>query len=144
MNNNNQKLDYSDFVCFRINALARRISREHSKACHNYSITGGQSFILFDVLGHEGTNLTEMAARVQLDNPAVSGYVDRLVKENLLVRVDDPRDRRLYRIYLTDKGRQVAEELLPQTKAIHNRIVNLLKERRDDFMDGLTTLEREI
>lgn len=144
MNNINKTMDYTDFLCFRINALARRISREHSKACNGYGITGGQSFILFDVLGHEGTILTEIANRVQLDNPAVSGYVDRLVKENLLVRIDDPKDRRLYRIYLTDKGKQIAEDLFPKTRAIHERIVELLEDNRVVFKDGLSKLEQTL
>ena len=137
-------LDYSSFICFRLSALARRISREHAKVCSGYGITGGQSFILFDVLGHEGTNLSEIAARVQLDNPAVSGYVERLVKENLLVRIDDPSDRRLYRIYLTDKGTRLAEELLPKTRAVHNRILNLVDDRSVEFREILTKLEQDL
>jgi DNA-binding MarR family transcriptional regulator len=138
-------LDYSDLLCFRMNALARKISRVHAKACAEYGITAGQSFILFDLLNNEGTNLTELAARVQLDNPAVSGYIDRLIKEELVIRVDDPRDRRLYRIYLTDKGRQLSENLFPRAREIHNKICELLNnDFADLFKHCLTKLENGI
>lgn len=119
--------NYLDFMCFRINALARKIARAHNKACAEHKITAGQSFILFDLLDHEGSNITEISNRVQLDNPAVGGYIDRLIKEDLVIRVDDPNDRRLYRIYLTKKGRGIAELLLPATRAVHDTIVDLLE-----------------
>lgn len=118
--------NYLEFMCFRINALARRIARAHNKVCAEHKITAGQSFILFDLLDHEGSNITEIAGRVQLDNPAVGGYIDRLIKEDLVVRVDDPSDRRLYRIYLTNKGKQLAQILLPLTQDVHRTIVELL------------------
>lgn len=118
---------YLDFMCFRITALARRIARAHNKVCAEHKITAGQSFILFDLLDHEGSNITEISNRVQLDNPAVGGYIDRLIKEDLVIRVEDPNDRRLYRIYLTKKGRSLAELLLPATRGVHNHIVELLE-----------------
>lgn len=136
-------LNYTDFMCFRINAIARRIARAHGKVCAEHGITAGQSFILFDLLNDEGSTLTEISTRVQLDNPAVGAYIDRLIKEDLVVRVDDPKDRRLYRIYLTNKGRRLAEELLPKTRDVHIKIANLID--GDDFSifsDSLTKLEQ--
>lgn len=145
MNSNKDKmneLDYPDFMCFRLNALSRRIARAHGKVCAEHGITGGQSFILFDLLNNEGSTITEIATRVQLDNPAVGAYIDRLIKEDLVVRVDDPKDRRLYRIYLTNKGRRIAEELLPKTCEVHNTIVKLIdSDKFSIFSDSLRKLE---
>jgi len=117
---------YSDTICFRITALARKISKLHNRACTNYKITAGQSFILFDLLENEGSSMTEISNRVQVETPAVTGYIDRLIKEDLVVRVDDPSDRRLFRIFLTDKGKNIAKLLLPDIRVVHNNITNLL------------------
>ena len=70
--------------------------------------------------------MTEISNRVQVETPAVTGYIDRLIKEDLVVRVDDPSDRRLFRIFLTDKGKNIAKLLLPDIRVVHNNITNLL------------------
>jgi DNA-binding MarR family transcriptional regulator len=58
---------------------------------------------------------TFIAFRIQLDSPAVTGVIDRLVKENLVERLEDPSDRRSLQILLTLKGRQLAEESMPMS-----------------------------
>lgn len=135
------ELSYQELLCFRLNAIARRIARAHNKACAEAGITGGQSFVLFDLLDHEGDNITEIANRLQLDSPAVGGYIDRLIKLDLVVRVEDPNDRRLYRIHFTNKGRQLAKNLMPKARAVHDNICALMGDNVNIFGDGLSKLE---
>lgn len=138
------ELGYQEFLCFRLNAIARRIARAHNRACSEAGITGGQSFVLFDLLDHEGDNITGIANRLQLDSPAVGGYIDRLIKSDLVIRIEDPSDRRLYRIHLTNKGRKMAKDLLPKTRAVHDNISALMGSNTSTFESCLSTLEDKL
>jgi len=114
--------NFTEAWCFRLAALSRRISRNYNAECSRYGITATQSFVIFDLLDHDGSNVKDIAARIQLDSPAVTGVIDRLVKENLVQRIEDPSDRRSLQILLTPKGRYLAEELMPMSYEFNRNI----------------------
>lgn len=99
---------FTDFLCFRLGALTRRIQRDYNNKFAELGITLGQSFVLFRLLEADGSSVKDIAAAVQLDPPAITGLVDRLTKEGLVERRTDPDDRRTINIYLTEHGRETA------------------------------------
>lgn len=105
--------DFTKAWCFRMAALSRRISRSYNNICSQYGITGTQSFVLMDLLNHDGSSVKNIAARIKLESPAVTGVIDRLCKEALVERIADSSDRRSLQIFLTGKGRALAEEFVP-------------------------------
>lgn len=108
--------------CFRLAALSRKISRTYNSECSNYGITATQSFVLLDLLDHDGSSVKDIAGRIQLDSPAVTGVIDRLLKEDLLQRVEDPSDRRSLQIFLTPKGLSLAGKLTPMLDEFNHNI----------------------
>ncbi len=113
---------FTDFWCFRLGAITRKISRQYNSRYQEFGITIGQSFVLFDLLDHDGDGLKDIAARIQLDSPAVTGLIDRLSREELVQRVEDPLDRRSVKILLTTKGRNLAEQILPIAQEYNQHI----------------------
>ncbi|MBN2284248.1 MAG: MarR family transcriptional regulator [Deltaproteobacteria bacterium] len=133
------------FYCFRIGALARKIYRHYGTLYGPYGVTVPQSFVIFDLLAHEYSSVKDIAARVQLDSPAVTGIVDRLVKEGLVRREEDPADRRSLRVSLTEKGRALGEELVPLAVSFNRQLHDALK--ADDtaaFERSLKLLEEKL
>ena len=109
-------MEFTDLTCFRLGAITRRISRYYNSRFAELGITLGQSFVLYSLLERDGSSIKDIAIAVQLDSPAVTGLVDRLVKEDLVIRSEDPDDRRSIQVFLTDRGRQVANESLAITR----------------------------
>jgi DNA-binding MarR family transcriptional regulator len=105
--------NFTEAWCFRLAALSRKISRGYNAKCSNYGITATQSFVILDLLNHDGSSVKDIAFRIQLDSPAVTGVIDRLFKEDLLQRLEDPSDRRSLQIFLTPTGRSLAERIVP-------------------------------
>jgi DNA-binding MarR family transcriptional regulator len=135
----------SNFLCFRLGALTRRIYRHYNTLFSEYGITVAQSFILFDLLLYESSNVKDIAFRVQLDSPAITGLVDRLAKENLVERKEDPSDRRGLLISLTAKGRKLAEELEPIAKEFNKKMKKvLIPEDIGAFERSLDRLEKNV
>jgi DNA-binding MarR family transcriptional regulator len=114
------------FYCFRIGAVTRRIWRYVNSEYGRYGITVGQTFILFDLLDHDGSAVKDIAERVQVDSPAVTGFVDRLIREELVERMVDREDRRVMKIHLTPKGRELAVTLLPVAQNLNKKIEELI------------------
>jgi MarR family transcriptional regulator, organic hydroperoxide resistance regulator len=108
--------------CFRLAAMSRKISRNYNAECSKYGITATQSFVILDLIDHNGSSVKDIAFRIQLDSPAVTGVIDRLFKENLVQRIEDPSDRRSLQIFLTPKGHQLAEELVPMSEEFNRNI----------------------
>jgi DNA-binding MarR family transcriptional regulator len=119
-------INFADFLCFRIGALSRKIYRHYNTLYDRYGITVGQSFILLDLLIHESSSVKDIAHRVQLDSPAITGFVDRLMKEDLVERSVDPSDRRSLRIRLTAKGRILAEDIAPLANKFNEQMKQTL------------------
>jgi DNA-binding MarR family transcriptional regulator len=67
------------------------------------------------VLGHvakePGIAGHELGERLGVSAPTASGLVERLVEKGLIVRCDDPDDRRVRRLHPTDAGRDVIRQM---------------------------------
>lgn len=52
--------------------------------------------------------------------------IDNLAKEDLVRRCIDPKDRRVYLISITEKGRKLASDIFPEHLENINRIFSVL------------------
>ena len=85
-------------------------------------VTPVQAMLLFYLQKKDGSSLTEISSGLMLENPTVTGLIDRLEKLGYVKRVDDPDDRRVYLIFLAEKGNKVANEALPVVKKLNEQI----------------------
>ena len=67
----------------------------------------------------DGLKMNELSQRLMVSGGNVTGLTDQLEKEGLVVRMDDPEDRRAYTIKLTPAGRA----LFGRMAAVHERWV---------------------
>jgi DNA-binding MarR family transcriptional regulator len=64
---------------------------------------------LLILLGQASARPTALATRLDISKQALNFILDRLQRDGLVIRVDDPDDRRSKQIQLTAAGRQAAE-----------------------------------
>jgi len=85
-------------------------------------VTPIQVMLLFFLQKNDGLSLTQISQGLMLENPTVTGLIDRLEKLGYVKRSDHPIDRRVYLIYLTEKGNTVATKALPIVKKLNEQI----------------------
>src|SRR4030066_1885793 len=85
-------------------------------------VTPIQVMLLFFLQKNDGSSLTQISQGLMLENPTVTGLVDRLEKSGYVKRSDHPSDRRVYLVYLTEKGSMVAKRALPIIKRLNEQI----------------------
>jgi len=61
---------------------------------------------------NEPAQVSDLAETFGVSVPSMSRAVDALVGEELATRVEDPDDRRVRRVAITDKGKQLVDTLL--------------------------------
>ena len=62
-------------------------------------------------LYHKGAcGVSDIGSDLGVTNSAASQMLERLVQLKLITRSEDPKDRRVKQIVLTDKGRQILQE----------------------------------
>jgi DNA-binding MarR family transcriptional regulator len=67
--------------------------------------------VLAALLAHPGHTVTGLAEACLLQQPTMTKLLDRMVRDGLVARAQDARDRRVQRISLTPEGEARAAEL---------------------------------
>lgn len=67
---------------------------------------------LFALWKEDGLKVVDLGRRSGLETSTMTGLIDRMERDGLVERRDDENDRRVQRINLTDKGRDVMRPAL--------------------------------
>lgn len=111
-------------VHLRLATCRNLLMREARRSVERWGLTLPQ----FDVLAelgravNEGFTFVELSRLLLVTSGNLTGIVDRLENDGLVRRETDDRDRRLVRIVLTKKGRQLVQEIMP----LHARDIQAL------------------
>jgi DNA-binding MarR family transcriptional regulator len=81
----------------------------------------------------DGLPTSSIGDKLQQVGGTLTGVLDRMEERGLVRRERDTRDRRIWRIWLTDSGRELQEVLPPLVAAI-----------RDRSVEGFSEADREL
>jgi DNA-binding MarR family transcriptional regulator len=87
---------------------SRRLTKELARRA---DLTGPQLTVVKMLEQIGDLSLSELSERIRAQNSTVTGIIDRMVRENLVVRERSKEDRRVVYIRLTPKGRKLAQEI---------------------------------
>ena len=82
---------------------------------------------------HAGSNQGALAEMLEVEPITLGRMIDRLQEAELAERRADPADRRAWRIYLTDKGEELLDQLRP-----------FGLETLSQALDGVSEADREV
>lgn len=113
-----------------------------------YAIESGLSMSHFGALfyvHHSGScGVTEVGEHLGVTSAAASQMLDRLVHLGLVSRAEDPDDRRVKRIELTHKGRQVIERGIRARQDWANELAgSLTHDEKRQLTSAVETLVRK-
>jgi DNA-binding MarR family transcriptional regulator len=113
-----------DRLIFLISKVYQKLILNLQKAFSQkgVEVTPIQVMLLFFLQKNNGSSLTQISQGLMLENPTVTGLIDRLEKLSYVKRTDHPEDRRVYLVHLTEKGNKVANRALPIVKKLNEEI----------------------
>ena len=133
--------DFYTFLCFSMRAVMKKIDRQLSSQLEPYGVSIPQSFVLTCLYDENGITLKEIGNRTLIDSSSMTVLVDKLEKDKLVERQLDPEDRRAIRVYITDKGQAIAEELVKIGAEFNAQLYDMLGEgNQKEFSHGIKNL----
>lgn len=118
--------DLSDNLVRQIGLLYRYMMRALEAETAPLGMGAGRFSYMFILYINEGVTQQEIAYRLQADKAAVARTLVQLEIQGYIERRSDPRDRRVTRVYLTDKSRAMRTDL----EAAVERVIDRLKANR--------------
>ena len=126
--------DKTDQLMARIH---RSLRRNYDRQLKSFGLTPCQFEVLMTLWSEDGIVLGELRKRVSRDGPTITGVVDRMEKKMLVQRKRNELDRRVVKVHLTAKGKNLKEELLRTKKQVMEKITENLSLRE---INSLVTL----
>lgn len=121
------------------------IKQKGREILSHYTITPPQ-FIALQWLFEDGDmTIGELSNKMFLACSTTTDLIDRMEKNQLVVRVKDPNDRRVVRIHLLDEGERIIDEVIKKRQLY---LQEVLKDFSDNeitsLMERLAKLHQEM
>lgn len=112
-----------------------QVTRFHYRRSHmlleKIGVYPGQHPLLFSLSKRDGQSQKELAEKLHIKASTITVMLNRLEKANLIERQPDHNDRRVSRVYLTEKGKKTSLE-----------VKKTLKRIEEEAFSGLTVEEK--
>ena len=89
--------------------IMRRLFSGTGKKLNMPEVTTQQLRLLRILSHYDNSTMKNLAKLADVTTPTVTGLVDRMVSNGLVERVDDPKDRRIVRVKLTRKAKNLRD-----------------------------------
>ncbi len=105
-----------------------------------------QAGALFRLHGHgRAHGVSDIGDHLGVTSAAASQLLDRLVQQGLILRSEDPEDRRAKRVSLTEKGQSIIENAMKGRQRWFESLAETMTEKeRATVLSGLEILIRKV
>lgn len=144
MNENIDKFVLKKMMGFYVNRTAFLMSDGIAKRfSQNVAELTAQDFGILNFLyKNDGQTHTVISQEMLRDKTTITRRVDLLVKKGFLFREVDLQDRRIVRVYLTDKAKEIKTNLVSNIVDFHKEVLNDIP--KEDLDITIKTLEKII
>ncbi|MEK5523696.1 MarR family transcriptional regulator [Heyndrickxia sporothermodurans] len=125
--------------------IAAIIKQKGRELLSEYTITPPQ-FVALQWLFEDGDmTIGELSNKMYLAFSTTTDLIDRMEKNELVVRVKDPHDRRVVRIHLLAKGEKMIEEVIQKRQGyLQDILVNFSVDEVIHLKKSLIKLHQEM
>ena len=134
--NNNQELDTP---AARIFAFFRMARERIFCARPNCSSSFMDIAILNAAMEKKNPSMKDVADMLRIAGPSATVIIDRLVEKGELKRAEDPDDRRIVRICITESGKKTLHAGLKESEDGMKQLLSVLDERERATLDKIIT-----
>ena len=99
-------------VGFITNRVSKKMADAFNDRLIPLGVTRVQWMALYYLGIDEGISQKELGEKMNIKDSTVARLIDRMEREDLVVRAKDPTDRRISSLNLSEKGKIMREELL--------------------------------
>jgi MarR family transcriptional regulator, organic hydroperoxide resistance regulator len=125
-------------IGYRIKLLSQLIGRRFQEKLEPFGLTPFHWIVLCCLWQDDGLATSSIGEKLQQVGGTLTGVLDRMAERGIIRRERDAHDRRIWRIWLTDSGRQLQDLLPPIAVEIREIALNGISyEERSQLSDLL-------
>ena len=109
------------------------INRELSK----YDLSVGQFMFLLDLYIKDGKNQEEISDNLKIDKGTTARAIKKLEEQGFVIRIKNENDKRSNKIYLTDKAKDIKENVFDILDNWHQKISMILTKEEEKIMKNI-------
>lgn len=137
--------EYAEELGELIPTIARAIPGEASpevvRQAFDIDVSTPELFVLSYLPAEREPNMSEIGRALSIDVSTLTRLVDKLVDKSLVERRSDPHDRRMVKVRLAERGKEI---ILRVEKEKKRRIVSILRQLSDEEIESLLKIMRII
>ncbi|WP_371925809.1 MarR family winged helix-turn-helix transcriptional regulator [Halobacillus sp. A5] len=123
--------------------IAGIIKQKGREILDHYPITAPQFVALQWLLEKGDLTIGELSNHIHLACSTTTDLVDRMEKNELVERVRDPKDRRVVRIHVLSKGKQIIHEVIEKRQDYLKVVLNDIPKEDVESLNKLLCLLHE-
>ncbi len=136
-----QWIEDIDKVVALISFTYRSVQKHFANELASYNIGWGHFSILMSLYRQEGRSQDSLAQSRGFDKTMIAKSILKMEKEGIVYRITDPEDKRIKRLYLTEKGKKMK----PEMRKIGSELNSLLlKDFESDELQSVIEIIRKI
>ena len=135
----------ADHLGYWMRFVSNGVSQAFARKVEAFGVTVAEWVLMRQLLDVDALSPSRLAERMGMTRGTVSKLADRLIAKSLVVRADDPEDRRAQTLSLTPAGRALTPtlaaladrndaeffgDLEPEDRAVLARILRAIVDRR--------------
>jgi|GEM_PF-364249 len=136
--------DFSQFIPYQMKLAMKGFEKQGTDYTARYNLSMGQSYILCALLEEDGSSLTRVGQRANLESSTLTTMVDRLERDRLVERRPSTEDRRTTHLYITNKGREIGSEIYEEACRHNAAIEAALGDHKDAWYEIVKRMGRFI
>jgi len=137
--------DFNRSFGFVLHETARLLSKRYDQRAKSLGLTRAQIQVLAYLVYHEGINQAGLAELIEIEPISLARLIDRMEQAGWVERRPDPRDRRAWRLYITDKAKPVFAEIIAIGAEVRGEALAGFSElERDQMMELLMRVRRNL
>ena len=137
--------EYAEELGELIPTIARAIPGEASpevvRQAFDVDVSTPELFVLSYLPAEREPNMSEIGRALSIDVSTLTRLVDKLVDKSLVERRSDPHDRRMVKVRLAERGKEI---ILRVEKEKKRRIVSILRRLSNEEIESLLKIMRII
>ncbi len=129
----------------KLRKISSMIKLKGRQILTNYPITSPQFIALQWIVEEEEITIGELSKKLGLAFSTTTDLVDRMEKVGLVKREKDKQDKRVVRLYVLDKGKEIIKEVIQQRQQYLGEVLqSFTDEQTDQLIELLTKLYNQM
>lgn len=130
----------SKFICYKLSRVMRKVNRYFEGNLSVYGITSSQFYVMSIMAENDGIKFKDLAKSLEIDGSTLTSILDRMERQNLVERRDDPVDRRSLLVFLKENAKQNLDEITYLAEKLNQEIQERFS--KEEFATFERVLER--